>query len=273
MDTRTILLDVGGTFIKCSDGRQIPIPSGGPKEEIALALQQAISTPGTPGGSVDIGVAIPGPFDYREGIFLMKHKFASVYGMKFTDLVRLPEGANTKFIHDVNAVLEGAIKMLGLQDRNVALITIGTGLGFTYSEKGKVQYGPLLSPSRALYNVPYGDGILEDIVSARGIKDAYAKLTGLTTESALDIAKRAYNDEIEALEVYSGVGSALGDVLPEIFDELEIDTLLMGGQISKSLPLMLRPLANAIDGIRIANAPEGAVFEGIKSLFSNNQPI
>lgn len=267
MDTRTILLDVGGTFIKCYDGRMIPIPSGGPKEEIAGSLQQAIGAPGTPGGSVHIGVAIPGPFDFRQGIFLMKHKFQSVYGMKFTDLVSLPEGADIKFLHDVNAVLEGAVRMQGLQDKNVALITIGTGLGFTYSVKGQVQYGPLLSPSRALYNIPYGDGILEDIVSARGIKDAYARLTGLTTESALDIAKRAYNNEIEALEVYSGVGSALGEVLPDLFDELEIDTLLMGGQISKSLSLMLRPLANALEGIDVLPCPEGAVFEGLRCLF------
>lgn len=271
MATNRILLDVGGTFIKCSDGRMVPIVSCGSEEEIAAALKQAINAPGIPGGAVDIGIAIPGPFDFRQGIFLMKHKFAAVYGKKFTDIVDVPEGANLKFIHDVNSVLEGAIEMHGLQDRNVALITIGTGLGFTYSIKGMVQYGPMLSPVRSLYNVPYGNGILEDVVSARGIKNAYVEKTGRTTESAYDIAMRAYAGEIEAMEVYNGVGEALADVLPELLDELEIDTLLMGGQISKSLNLMDRPLKNALEGITVEQAPDGAVFRGIETLFANNQ--
>jgi glucokinase len=266
MDTSRILLDVGGTFIKCSDGRMVPIPSGGTEAQIAASLKQAIFTPEAP---AEIGVAIPGPFDYREGIFLMKHKFAAVYGKKFADIAGLPKGSRLRFIHDVNAVLEGALAMNGLKDRNVALITIGTGLGFTYSVKGKVQYGPMLSPIRALYNVPYRSGILEDVVSARGIVNAYVERTGRTSESAYDIAMRAYAGEIEALEVYNGVGEALADVLPEMLDELGIDTLLMGGQISKSLNLIDRPLRNALEGISVEMAPDEAVFTGIDSLFAD----
>ena len=158
--------------------------------------------------------------------------------------------------------------MLGLQDRNVALVTIGTGLGFSYSVKGKVQCGPMLSPARSLYNLRYGDGILEDVVSARGIMDAYARRSGVGAESAYDIAKRAYSGEIEAQEVYNGVGEALSDVLPGILDELGIDMLLMAGQIAKSMNLFDRPIRNALEGIPIERAPEGAVFKGIESLFA-----
>ena len=264
MATSRILLDVGGTFIKCSDGRQVPVPSGGTAGSIADALKEAIFVSE---GPVEVGVAIPGPFDFREGIFLMKHKFASVYGMSFCELTGLPVGS-ARFIHDVNAVLEGSITMLGLQDRNVALVTIGTGLGFSYSVKGKVQCGPMLSPARSLYNLPYGDGILEDVVSARGIMDAYARRSGVGAESAYDIAKRAYSGEIEAQEVYNGVGEALSDVLPGILDELGIDMLLMAGQIAKSMNLFDRPIRNALEGIPIERAPEGAVFKGIESLFA-----
>ena len=85
MDTKTILLDVGGTYIKCTDGRQIPVHSDGDRMTIASVLRKAI---GPMKGVDGIGVAIPGPFDYKEGRFLMKHKFASVYGSLFRNLAR-----------------------------------------------------------------------------------------------------------------------------------------------------------------------------------------
>ena len=68
MDTRMTLLDVGGTYVKCDDGRQVPIASGGDKLQIAGALRQAV---GDTAGIGRIGVAIPGPVDYRKGIFQM----------------------------------------------------------------------------------------------------------------------------------------------------------------------------------------------------------
>ena len=56
MATRTILLDIGGTFIKCSDGREIPIDSAGSREEIVSSLRQSVE------GYDSASVAIPGPF-------------------------------------------------------------------------------------------------------------------------------------------------------------------------------------------------------------------
>lgn len=99
MDMKMILLDVGGTFIKCSDGRQIPIDSSGSRDSIVESLREAV------GEADKVAVAIPGPFDYDRGIFLMKHKFAAVYGESFAGII----GGNRefRFIHDVNAMLLG----------------------------------------------------------------------------------------------------------------------------------------------------------------------
>ena len=44
----------------------------------------------------------------------------------------------------------------------------------------------------------------------------------------------------------------------------------MGGQIAKSLSLMLRPLQNRLEKVRILPVPERAVFEGLSSLFEND---
>ena len=264
------LLDVGGSFIKCADGRQVPIRSDGSREEIASALKTAI---GPTGGLKGVGIAIPGPFDYVNGIFLMKHKFSAVFGASFRELTQVPENIELRFHHDVNILLRGAIRILGLERGNTALVTLGTGLGFSYAMNGEVRYNELGSPARNLWNIPLdGGGILEDRISARGIRAAYAGLTGNDTVSAHAIAQLAYGGDESALEVFSELGDRLGEALEDIVHELQIDTLLMGGQISKSISLMLRPLQNRLEGIRILPVPDGAVFEGLSSLFKTNKP-
>ena len=268
MDMKTILLDVGGTFIKSAGGTQIPSRSNGSREEIAHALQKAI---GPADGLEGIGVSIPGPFDYNEGRFLMKHKFAAVYGERFEDLCNLGQSRKIqfKYLHDVNAPLLGAVKMLGLQDCNAALITIGTGLGFSYAVRGSVQVSYNGSPAFSLWNRPCKDGILEDVVSARGICAAYARSGGDISLSAKEISQRAYAGEQLALEVYGTMGSCLAQVLQDLARKLELDVLLFGGQVSSSLSLFEKPLRDVLGPVWIEAVPRGAVFEGLSSLFTN----
>ena len=189
---RVRLLDVGGTFIKCQDGRQIPVPSAGSREAVAAAFSEAVGPVASLKG---IGIAIPGPFDYRNGIFLMKHKYASVYGECFRDLAGVPENVPVKYLHDVNAPLLGIVKMAGLESENVALVTLGTGLGFSYAVHGEVQCSESGGPAFGLWNRPWNGGILEDRISARGISSAYAALTGDSTPGAYDIACKAFSGE------------------------------------------------------------------------------
>lgn len=257
-------LDVGGTFIKCADGSQVPISSGGSREEIAAALKTAV---GDTDGLEALGVAIPGPFDYQEGIFLMKHKFAAVFGESFRSLAGIPDTVTVRYHHDVNAVLLGAVNSLGLQDSNTALVTLGTGLGYSCALKGKVQYNAMGSPARHLWDLPLGDGILEDVVSGRGISQAYARKTGDASQSAYSVAMMAYAGKQAALEVYREVGETLGRALQPEVKLLDIDTLLVGGQIAKSLSVMKEALQEALPDLWILSVPDGAVFEGLASLF------
>ena len=261
------LLDVGGTFVKCDDGRMVPIPSDGTREAIAAALREAV---GPPEGLRELGIAIPGPFDFHEGIFRMQHKFAAVYGMSFRELAAIPEGVDVRYLHDVNAPLLGS---LGQYPGNTVLVTLGTGLGFGCAIDNAVRMNETGGPAYSLYNRPYGDGILEDAVSARGIRSAYVRLTGDTEASPLTIARRAYNGEKAALQVFSDLGAILGEALLPLLEEFRTEHLLFGGQISQSLSLFERPLRDALEGLprlrTVAHAPEGAVFAGLNSLFTN----
>lgn len=265
MATKTILLDVGGTFIKRPDGQMFPIDSNGSSEAIAQALATAI---GPMKGITGVGVAIPGPFDFKQGIFLMKHKFASVYGMRFRELAGIPDNIRMVFHHDVNALLRGAVKMLSLQRDNTVLVTMGTGLGFAYALKGEVQYAPSGSPARNLWNLPMEKGgVLEDYVSARGICSIYADKTGDPDQTAYSIAQKAYSGDPVARQVYEEVGAILGHSLEKAISDLNVTAVLIGGQIGQSFSLMRGSMQKQLSGVRLMSAPFGAVFEGLSTLF------
>lgn len=241
MATKTILLDVGGTFIKCSDGREIPINSAGTREEIVSSLRVAL------GDAEKAAVAIPGPFRYADGTFLMKHKFAAVYGEKFADLVA-DEGNGTRsfrFIHDVNCMLLGEMKNgAGAGYDRVALVTLGTGLGFAMSLDGKLLQNEQGSPLIPIYNRPFRDGVLEDYVSKRGLlRGCDERLT------VKDLAMKAYDGDVAALARFREAGTILAEVIGPVLREYGIQCLLFGGQISRSYSLLAPSLEAGLSGI------------------------
>ena len=234
---KTILLDIGGTFIKCSDGREIPVASAGSREDIVSSLKQAV------GDASLVSAAVPGPFDYGTGQFLMKHKFAAVYGEYFSDLVGLPRG-NCRFGHDVNVMLHGEMTDGNGKDyRNVALVTLGTGLGFSMAIDGKIIKNELGSPAVSIFNIPYRDGVLEDYVSKRGFLRGYE---GITVK---ELAQKAHEGDASARARFAECGTIIAEVLAPILSEHGIECLLLGGQISRSSDLFIPALRSGLGGV------------------------
>lgn len=255
----TLLLDVGGTFIKCSDGRSVPVDSNGTQEEVIAAFRQAVWD-----GEREysqLRVAIPGPFRYANGQFLMKHKFASVYGECFPQLVGLPP-ENCRFVQDVNCMLLGA---LAPGSGNTALVALGTGLGIAIYADGQVLENELGGPRVVIYNLPYDSGILEDYVSKRGIIGRY----GDPSLSVKEIAHRADAGDAKARQVFEETGSILGRVIRPILQEYKVQTLLLGGQISRSSHLFA-PALKACLPPEISVGPiadfDNATFNGLLAL-------
>jgi len=271
----SLLLDIGGTYIKCSDGRSIPIDSGGSREEIRSALKHAV---GNLSEIREVCIAIPGPFDYKNGIFLMKHKFQAVYGESFASLVDSPASVKFRYMHDVNCMLLGELRS-GICDKydNVALITLGTGLGFSMSLNHQIQVNSSGSPLYTIFRYPYKDGILEDYVSKRGILKCYAELSGTSRNevSVFDLSDMARSGDKTAQECFSSTGHILGKEIRPILAEFNIQCLLFGGQISKSFDLMeeaVRDELHGMDSLKHISPIEdidNATFKGLKSLLIN----
>ena len=283
-----LLLDVGGTFIKCSDGRSIPIDSAGSREDIVSSLRLAV---GDASRFSRVCVAIPGPFDYGKGIFLMKHKFAVVYGENFADIVfptaagasegfsageGAPAAVEFRYIHDVNCMLLGEMSYgEGRGCRNVAMIALGTGLGFSMWVDGALLNNDFGSPRVSIYNRPFRGGVLEDYASKRGVMRLYADALGSELPAGItvkDIADRAHAGEKAALDAFSAMGAIIGECIAPMMVEYGIERLLLGGQISRSadlfMPALLEKLAGAdcLKKVCPISDFDNATFNGLKAL-------
>lgn len=285
-----ILLDVGGTFVKSSLGvagqgavegtfDSTPMASDGSSEEIEASFRAAVAgqmkRAAENGFVIDaVCVVMPGPFNYKEGIFLMKHKFASVYGRSFREILGDVIASDTRlaFAHDVNGALNGALTLRPeLKNGVVAMSTLGTGLGFAYAVDGKVVESETGSPARDLWNAPYGEGILEDYVSRRAILRFYAELGGILAEGedVKEIADRAHGGEEKALEAFRSAGRHYVAGAKDIIVELGVNHLLFAGQIAKSFDLMEDEIRNGLwenVNVSVVDDIQGTVLVGIASL-------
>lgn len=275
---RLLLLDVGGTFIKTSDGREIPVNSNGDKQSVFLSFHKAVKdfcneAIASPELKFAIGVAIPGPFDYVNGIFRMTHKYASVYGEDFRSLARIPSCVELRFTHDVNCMLSGEMAYgNGRGFDRVALVALGTGLGYSMSICGEILKNEFGSPLVTIFKYPCRGGILEDYVSKRGFVDLYYNTTGKRM-TVKEIADAARAGELNAGETFSSVAEILCDSVAPILEEYKIECLLFGGQISRSFDLMATTLQDSLASlpslrkIDVISDFDNATFNGLKSLF------
>ena len=289
-NSRIILLDVGGTFIKSSLGISFkgaveetfattPISSDGTEDEIVAAFREAVAgqlkRASEEGLHVEaVCVAIPGPFNYKDGVFMMKHKFAAVYGRSFREILGevITDDVRLAFVHDVNGALLGALTAdPGLKSGNVALSTFGTGLGFAYAEEGQVMETPAGSPARDLWNMPYQGGILEDFVSRRAILRFYAENGGILGEGedVKEISIRARQGDEKAIEAFRCAGRHYAEGAKGMLSELGIRHLMFAGQIARSFDLMEDAVREGLgDGVTLSvlDDIQGTVLMGIASL-------
>jgi glucokinase len=260
-DSLVLAIDAGGTYFKSILVRmqgevltesffQAPSCSNGSRENIIAAYQQVIRRglqyAANNGCSIcGIGISTPGPFDYKQGMSLMQHKFQAIKNIPLRNeifsLKLLPENLPIVFQQDVHSFLIGE-QWTGVVKgtANVAAITLGTGLGFALMKDSKILDNGRGGPHTVIFNRPFEAGILEDRISRRGIIEQYCKYAACQGENidVHDIALKARNEQdVAARQVFMELGTILAEELSEIFNSLAITEVVFGGQISKSFDL------------------------------------
>ncbi len=127
-------------------------------------------------------------------------------------------------------------------------MAIGTGLGTGFLKEGHLEMGSGGIPKYPLFQEKIEGGILEDVVSNRGLVDLYNQYSGIKNSiDAKEIQRRAdIKNDANAFKAYETMGIELGNMLYPLLQKLQVDTLIIGGQISKGFhlfgPSMLKKL-------------------------------
>jgi glucokinase len=204
-----------------------------------------------------VGLAMPGPFDYYNGISLIKgvDKFESLYQVNIREeLSRKIDVSPTeiRFINDASAftIAETLIGEARNFDRCVG-ITLGTGFGSCFSDKGQ----PILKRHDVpvggfLYDKPHNNIIADELFSTRGIIRAYFERTGEHCDSVLQVSLKAEND-LEARETFSEFGKQLGLFLLPYLKMFEAEVVVLGGNICRAFHLFGESLRQQLTGCKI----------------------
>ena len=180
--------------------------------------------------AITIGIAMPGPFDYEQGISLMKgmQKYDSLYGMNIREILAerlgIP-GEHITFINDAEAFLRGELASGAASDFERAIgVTLGTGLGSTSNCKGET-----IDVNRAF--VPFLDSIAEEYISTRWFLRRYKELTGKEVKNVEELLATA--DQPVKDELFEEFSTNLAAFLNDFIADEDPQVLVVGGNIAR----------------------------------------
>ncbi|HYW38738.1 MAG TPA: ROK family protein [Terriglobales bacterium] len=260
-----MVFDVGGSHIAaalfCPDStelgplRRVPAPVDGVPDKFFESFKSlAHETLGTSDAIVGIAIAMPNPFDYEHGVSYMRHKYHLLYG---TDLKQglskylKCEPHRIHFLNDAAAFLIGELyDGAGRGVSRAAGITLGTGVGSAFAVDDKIVVnGAGVPPAGEIWNLPYGDGIVEDAISTRAIQSRYEQLTGTRAE-VRDIALLG-SGHPDAQKTFAGFGRELGRVLRRTCLAFAPERVIIGGGISQAASLFQRATQEELGDFRV----------------------
>ena len=281
-DALAIGADIGGTHITAAivdlDKKSIipgslsraQVDSHASPAEIVDVWSKAIRNAQQATGIKRVGLAIPGPFDYEEGICLIKDqgKYEQLYGLNMKALLSAQLQNNPEdivMINDAASFLQGEwFGGAASGFERVIGITLGTGLGTCVYEMHHAS-------NANLWSQPFKKGIAEDYLSTRWFVSRYQQLTGNKVSGVRELSG-LIDTAPGVSRIFSEFGANLGDFLTEFLNKAPADLVVLGGNISKSYRYFKEPLLEALQNnkrseieIRTALLGEEAALIGAAS--------
>ncbi len=253
MSSRGIVgaLEIGGTHVTAAlvslDERAVDatglrrrdLAADGTRDEILRSIVGAARGLARP----DVarwGVATPGPFDYANGIALIRGvaKLDALYGVDLrTELsaALAVRPQDVVFFNDADAFLIGEAWTGAARGHERSIgVTLGTGLGSAFLERGEiVERDARVPPEGRLDLVLFRGAPVEETLSRRGLRAAY----GGDGPDVAEIARRASAGERHAAEILQRFGSALGEFLAPWVERFAPTCVVLGGSIARSWEL------------------------------------
>jgi glucokinase len=218
--------------------KSLPLDEGGSAtylfdrfEEVGRSVLSALNFSSDLAG---IAVAVPGPFDYSNGVSWLQHKFASWYGISIRRHLAIRFGIEEKdvlFLNDADAFLLGELRE-SFAPRAIG-ITLGTGIGAAFAIDGRSVPATKILPNNCdLHLLPWKGSTVEEFISTRGIMRLHEDRKG-PYRSVKEIAASSSVDVIAA-DTMSAFGQELGLVIETYLLPFAPNAIFLGGSISRS---------------------------------------
>lgn len=227
---------------------------------VVSAIEQTVALGAASRRLAAIGLGIPGQQDYEQGIVRIA---VNLHWYDYPLIPRLTEhfGVPCAFENDVRAAAVGVYRFDNPNnDQSIAYVSIGTGLAVGVILDGKLVRGRhglagefghmIVDPNGPLCNCGTR-GCLETFVSAtavvrrakeaiaQGAGGALAALEAITARAVYEAA--AAGDEV-AQRLVDAVGVELGRALRSVVLAYDVDSVVLGGGVTRAGERYLRPI-------------------------------
>lgn len=202
----------------------------------ASAISDTIAT--SPAPVQFIGIAMPGPFDYENGISKIQgqSKYDHLYDQDIKTLLGNELGLSPMSIHFINdaaAFLQGEIFVQQLQtNKRILGITLGTGLGSAVWNKGEKAF------DAALWNSPYEDCIFEEFLVTRWFVKRFKEIAGKDVTGLKEILDH-YRETAEFQIIKDEYAKHLFYFMQFFSEKHSSELFIVGGNIAKALPIFI----------------------------------
>jgi len=192
-----------------------------------------------------VGIAMPGPFDYQEGISYIHNqgKYDALYGLNIKALLSAALAIpvdHISFNNDAACFLQGEIFKGELQGYAHAIgITLGTGLGSAYLTDGQ-------SFDAALWNTAFEEGIIEDYISSRWFVKSFLERSGTAIKDVKEIVEKHPNNPATKA-IFADFSANLSRFLYEFISAKKANVVIIGGNIAKAEAFFLADLSTLLN--------------------------
>ena len=193
-----------------------------------------------PEAVLGVGLAIPGPFTYEEGVCRItphQSKYEQMFGVNFRQYLSNALGSADKpvvFNNDAACFALGEYFRGGAQGfKRPVVVTLGTGFGASFLKDGRPQTrGDDVPPDGELWHVPYKTGIADDFFSTRWLVAEWQRLTGQTAAGGKEIAQAALAGDATAQQIFRTFGGNLAECVAPWLERFGADAFVIGGNLA-----------------------------------------
>ena len=218
-------------------------------ESWAKAISKTIKSTSL-SGLKRISFAIPGPFQYKNGIamFEINDKYENLYQVSVSD--ELPtylkeDSVEFRYLNDATSFGVGVARIGEAKEyHKVIAITLGTGFGSCFISEGIPQVkAPDVPKDGCLWDKPFKQGIADEYFSTRWFKKRYRELTSEDIKGVKEIAEA---DNEFSKKVFNEFGSNLAEFMIPVIRKYKPDLIVLGGNISNANEKFLPAVHNSL---------------------------